>query len=105
MKEHPTTRAHRRKLARLHKEERDAFGEMIDPTDRYTPRSKNTPYCPASHKDKLQFATKEAAERYIAYNADRIYNIKGKAPIRAYFCPSCRCWHVTSKAERFKYSA
>ena len=99
---HPNSRARRRELARFYKEPRDAFGHLLKVKDKYAPNVMSTPYCPNCHKEKLQFGTEEEALRYIEYNAQRILLLKGIAPIRAYYCRSCRCWHVTSKEKKPK---
>lgn len=102
MSEHPNSRARRRELARFFKEPRDAFNNLIKVKDKHAPNVLSTPYCPACHKEKLQFASEDAALRYIGYNSEKIKQLNGWAPIRAYYCHSCSCWHVTSKEKRTK---
>lgn len=102
MSEHPNSRARRRELARFFKEPRDAFNNLIKVKDKHTPNVLSTPYCPACHKEKLQFVSEDEALRYIQYNAEKIKEMKGHAPIRAYYCHLCSCWHVTSKEKRTK---
>lgn len=99
---HPNSRARRRELARFYKEPRDAFNNLIKAKDKHAPRVTSTPYCPACHKEKLQFGTEAEAERYILYNAEKIKELNGWAPIRTYYCRICGCWHVTSKEKRIK---
>ena len=97
MKTHPHSRARRRELARQYAEPKDAFGHVLKPKDPYSPNPLSTPYCPDSKKEKLQFASETTALHYIQYNSDKIKNLNGYAPIRAYYCKACGCWHVTSK--------
>ncbi len=58
--------------------------------------TKNHVYCPACHKSKIQFDTKQKADSFITFNADEIYETSGHAPVRSYYCVKCCCWHVTS---------
>ena len=34
---------------------------------------------------------------FMKYNAESIREETGRAPIRAYYCNGCCCWHLTSK--------
>lgn len=45
---------------------------------------------------KKQFATGLDAELVI----EEARRHEGKRPVRAYQCPHCGCWHVTSQAQR-----
>lgn len=57
----------------------------------------NRIYCTEARKQKFQFATKEAAEAFIAYCADTIMAQNGFAPVRSYWCKACKCYHVSSQ--------
>lgn len=59
----------------------------------------NRIYCADARKMKLQFATKEAAETFIAYCADTIMVQNGFAPVKSYWCKTCKCYHVSSQQE------
>lgn len=59
--------------------------------------TRNRIYCPSAGKPKLQFATKKAAEAFIAYCADSIMAQNGYAPVRSYKCNACQCYHVSSQ--------
>lgn len=61
--------------------------------------------CPASGKSKICFSSKKEADLFISYNGLAIEEEKGKAPIRSYYCPSCGCWHLTSRKEIFGSAA
>lgn len=57
----------------------------------------NRVYCAAAKKQKLQFATKKAADAFIALCSDAIIERHGYAPVRSYWCKACKCFHVTSQ--------
>lgn len=59
-------------------------------------KPKNRVYCQSCKKSKLQFESESKALNFIKFNADEILEETGKAPIRAYYCNLCCCWHVTS---------
>ena len=61
------------------------------------PRESSLLYCPQAGRSKLQFETKEKADRYISWNSEEILKESGKAPIRSYWCGRCKCYHITSK--------
>ena len=44
---------------------------------------------------------KKKAENFIKYNSDEILNETGIAPVRAYYCPFCGGWHITSSAVQY----
>ena len=99
---HPRSRARRRELNKYFSTPRDAFGNMMKTKDKYAPNVLSTPYCPACKKEKIQFSSESEALLFIKYNADRIKEQKGHAPIRAYECPICGCCHITSQEKRNK---
>ena len=43
----------------------------------------------------MLFETKEAADKFIAWNADDMEAHTGRKPVRAYYCHYCNGWHVT----------
>lgn len=97
---HPWTKAARRIAASKARKKRnsDFFGRDYDKTTK--PNNKNLVMCASSHKEKLRFETEAKALKFIEYNAETIAESSGYAPIRAYWCNSCCCWHVTSKPKR-----
>lgn len=96
---HPKTRAARIALRAEYGKETDFFGRT-ESEPRFKPKFGNRVYCFGSRKEKLQFETREKAERFIEYNSDTITDNNGYAPSRAYWCKDCCCWHVTSKPKR-----
>lgn len=58
--------------------------------------TKNSYFCIDCNRPKMVFSSKEKAERFIAFNADEIYEESGRRPVRAYFCIACGGWHITS---------
>lgn len=98
---HPKTKAGR--LAAHFEKDRnkDFFGREYT-VQKHRPRRENLVYCPASRKEKLRFETETKAYRYIEYNSERISIENGYAPIRAYWCKECGCWHVTSKKKHHR---
>ena len=91
---HPQTKASRRFYKAV---ERSKFDVVVDI---YAPRDENRVFCPYCQKSKLQFQSEKQAYRYIAFNGEKIAELKGFAPIRAYYCPACGCWHTTSRPKR-----
>ena len=63
--------------------------------------TKNRFYCPGCQHQKMIFASKKKAIRFLMYNADSIEQETGKKPIRAYYCKQCCGWHVTSKPNSY----
>lgn len=96
---HPYTKAARIRTSKEFKQgNTDFFGTEVPVGHR--PNPKNLVMCTSSHKEKLQFESKEKADRFIMFNADSIAMASGYAPTRSYWCQSCGCWHVTSKPMR-----
>ncbi|MBR5433208.1 MAG: hypothetical protein IK117_02085 [Bacteroidales bacterium] len=60
---------------------------------------KNRVFCPRCGRTKIQFETKQKALLFLEYNAKTIQEETGHAPIRCYYCNTCKCWHVTSRPE------
>lgn len=75
--------------------------DIPDPSKTCRPRSSNLVFCPAAARPKLQFETLKKAINYIHWNSNEIYQESGRAPVRAYWCPRCACFHVTSR-QNFK---
>ena len=59
-------------------------------------------YCPDCGSGKMLFETRREAELFMEYNNETIAEENGYAPIRAYYCPACRGWHITSHEKTFK---
>jgi DNA polymerase-3 subunit delta' len=49
----------------------------------------------------MLFKSEKKAENFIKYNSDEILNETGIAPVRAYYCPFCGGWHITSSAVQY----
>lgn len=58
--------------------------------------NKSRVFCPSARKQKIKFDSEEAAKRFINWNGKEILEENGYAPRRAYYCPACGGWHVTS---------
>lgn len=58
---------------------------------------KNHLFCPDCREFKMSFETEKEAYSFIEYEAEAILKENGYCPIRAYKCPRCGCWHLTSK--------
>jgi hypothetical protein len=100
MGKHPSTRAARiRTNSRDRRKDTDFFGRPLH-CDMFKPNPKNLVYCTASRKEKLQFDTLEAAVMHVNINGPKIKELNGYGPTRAYWCPACCCWHVTSKPKK-----
>ena len=56
--------------------------------------SKNKIFCRACNKQKLLFKEEQNALNFIKFNADKWCD---NSPVRAYYCPVCMGWHLTSK--------
>lgn len=73
---------------------------VTNPQDSDSKRpDKKRAFCPACHRDKMLFGTRQEAERFMAYNSDAIAHQNGYAPQRAYYCKACRGWHLTSQQQ------
>lgn len=59
--------------------------------------TKNRLFCPACLECKMGFATEKEAYSFIEYESENILKENGYCPIRAYKCPICGCWHLTSE--------
>lgn len=64
--------------------------------------NKSRVYCVSAGKQKIKFDSEEAAIRFIKFNGNEIKNENGYAPRRAYYCPNCGSWHVTSSPGKTK---
>lgn len=60
-------------------------------------KAKNKVFCLDCGKRKLLFSSEKKAETFMKFNNPGFLASDGKAMARAYFCPSCCGWHVTSK--------
>lgn len=58
--------------------------------------NKSKVFCPGCGRTKICFDTEKAAELFIKYNGDEIFEKIGKRLVRAYYCDMCLAWHVTS---------
>ena len=67
------------------------------------PGDKNLIFCTQCGRSKLQFKSLKSAYNHIKWNSNEIYRENGKAPVRAYWCDDCCCYHVTSKVNSTKY--
>lgn len=61
--------------------------------------SKKKVNCPNSFKNKLLFNSEKEANLFIQYAKEKEFH-KGYKPVRAYFCDSCKGWHVTSEEKK-----
>lgn len=57
--------------------------------------------CPDCLKPKMQFETEGEAKRFIQYNGEEIS--EKPENLRVYYCPSCCCYHITSKKIKSNY--
>jgi len=58
--------------------------------------------CPDCGKGKIQFESETSAKNFIKYNGKEITKDINK--LRVYYCPSCCCYHISSKPEKQKYN-
>ena len=61
--------------------------------------TKNKIYCPSIRRAKMLFKEERKALNFIKFNRDTILEETGYAPSRAYYCPFCLGWHVTSNED------
>ena len=61
--------------------------------------TKNKIYCPSIRRTKMLFKEERKALNFIKFNRDTILEETGYAPSRAYYCPFCLGWHVTSNED------
>lgn len=59
--------------------------------------TKNHYFCPHCREYKMNFETEKEAYGFIEYESETILRENGYCPIRAYKCPICGYWHLTSK--------
>ena len=70
--------------------------EILGDSQAKPPRESRLIWCPGAGRAKLQFESLRKAESYIRWNSGEIRRESGKAPVRAYYCQECCCYHVTS---------
>ena len=58
--------------------------------------TRNNVFCNGCQRSKMLFETKAKADKFIMYNSEGIFEEKGKAPVRSYYCEFCCGYHVTS---------
>ena len=61
--------------------------------------TKNRVFCLAIRRPKMVFEEERKALNFIKFNRDVILEETGYAPTRAYYCPFCLGWHVTSNED------
>lgn len=66
--------------------------------------TKNSIYCPECHRTKMLFESEAKAKNFMRFNSEKIEELNGKAPVRAYFCDACGGWHLTSSEVAYSYS-
>jgi hypothetical protein len=74
-------------------------GKMQHSGTKETIHPKHTVFCLCASRRKLLFETSQKANNFIKFNAQTIFEKKGYAPIRSYYCPLCGGWHVTSQPD------
>lgn len=57
--------------------------------------------CPDCMKEKMQFETEKEAKTFIKFNGSKISDDTEK--LRTYYCPSCCCYHISSKPFKNSY--
>ena len=64
----------------------------------------NRPICPDCGRPKLLFETEKKALNFIKFNGEEILRDEQTTDdLRAYYCPSCCGWHITSKPYKKTY--
>lgn len=58
--------------------------------------TKNKVYCIGCKRAKMLFPEERNALNFIRFNSESMVEQSGRAPVRAYYCPYCLGWHVTS---------
>ena len=66
--------------------------------------TKNRCFCPDCQEFKMSFETEKKAYSFIEHESKVILEENGYCPIRAYKCPICGCWHLTSEHLLEEYS-
>ena len=61
--------------------------------------TKNKVFCLSIRRTKMVFEEERKALNFIKFNRDVILEETGYAPTRAYYCPFCLGWHVTSNED------
>lgn len=59
--------------------------------------TKNRIFCHLAKRAKMLFKDEKEAYRFIKFNTSEFRKENKKAPIRVYYCASCKGWHITSK--------
>ena len=65
------------------------------------PKKENLILCPDCGRPKQQFETEKKALNFIRWNSMNM--TYGGETMRAYYCPSCCCWHVTHQQQKEHY--
>lgn len=63
--------------------------------------NKNRVICPDCGKQKMFFESEKKANNFIKWNGNEIDTHGGE--LRAYYCPSCCGWHISSKMYKKSY--
>lgn len=61
--------------------------------------TKNQVFCRDCGRTKMLFESEKKALNFIKFNGEEIKEKNGKSPVRAYYCPICCGWHVTSRED------
>jgi len=64
--------------------------------------NKSRVMCPDCGREKIQFDTETSAKKFIEYNGHEISTNPDR--LRVYYCPSCCCYHISSKPQRKNYN-
>lgn len=62
--------------------------------------TKNRIVCPECGRAKMLFETEAKANKFIEYNGS---DIDCEGELRAYYCPACCGYHITSKQHKWTY--